>query len=326
VAPIAAVNQSRFGIRILRAETERILGGQWAGGAQGLSERAVFVVGGHDPVGSADQAHDVAVAVVGRHVPSRPASRFKVDPQQAANPSSSLEGAAKVQAPDIGTNQFSSLGVHFRNQVPSVVEEDQVGNRLAGVSVHNGFPNPAPQPVVLEGELIVRTRDVGTGGHLHEPVLAVPFVAPPAVLSQIAVIVVFEHFRIFWDKGVAGGGVVPGLDRDFGILGADGVVDRDNLVEIRSVAACGCAVDLDRGLRIGQAEDVDRPGHRAIGVLVQFIWLVRRHRRSASTGFLSIADVVKDVRQVLPGNFCAVGPIFDARDDLAQVVAATKLV
>ena len=39
-------------------------------------------------------------------------------------------------------------------------------------------------------------------------------------------------------------------------------------MEIRSVAACGGAVDLDRSLRVGQAEDVDRADHGALGVLV----------------------------------------------------------
>ena len=122
----------------------------------------------------------------------------------------------------------------------------------------------------------MRTRDVGTGGHAGQPVLAVPFVNPSAVLGQVAVIVVFEHFRIFWNKGVGGGGVVPGLDGDFGVLGGGGVVDRDDLVEVRSVATCGRAVDLDRSLRIGPAEDVDRPGRSALGVWVQQVHRVNR--------------------------------------------------
>ena len=52
------------------------------------------------------------------------------DPEQATNTSGVLEGAAKVQAPDVSANQFAGLGVHFRNQVPAIVGESGVADDL----------------------------------------------------------------------------------------------------------------------------------------------------------------------------------------------------
>jgi len=57
------------------------------------------------------------------------ASGLNVDPEKTADAAGALHGAGKVRAPNVGADQFTSLGVHLGNRVPSVVEEGKVNEK-----------------------------------------------------------------------------------------------------------------------------------------------------------------------------------------------------
>ena len=258
---------------------------------------------------------------------------------EAADSAGALGSAAEVEAPQVAA-QGGSCGVEFGDEVPTVVDESQVGGD--GWFVVDGFGDALGDAsalvVVAEFKFELAAAFNFGAAHFNQAILAVPPVVPAAVEEQVAVLVVVE-------VGASGGNVslatlgVGGFAFAFAFAGvegdgfdgcAGGVGDFYGAAEVGALAFGGFAVDGDGCVLVCSAGDVGDAGMvdgADLGVVggafgVADFGEVFAFGIGAVAGALAVADGVEGVLVLLPGDWCAVLPVALCGDHLTEVVVA----
>lgn len=275
----AVVNEAGFGVGVLRREAEGVAGGRRAAGAQGVAEGVVFIRGGKGPRRGVDEAHHVAVAVVG-HAQTGAGAKV-TDVQQPAHPTRPLQRAGPIQPPNIGADE-RAVRPYLSKQVPAVVEVLGValhrGVRGAVVAGADGFPHPPAQIIVhkLHAPCIGVGNDHGGEGklglHGDETILGVVGVVPPPIGGQVAVQIIRQHLGGRRGEAEAlgratgrGGNGQPGPD---GVVQV-GHIEGGKIVIVVPRDARAQTVDGHTGGCRSQAGDVHFAGIRATSILVE---------------------------------------------------------
>ncbi|OQC68318.1 MAG: hypothetical protein BWX48_00094 [Verrucomicrobia bacterium ADurb.Bin006] len=125
------------------------------------------------------------------------------DGQQPAHAARALHRPAQIQAPQVRLAD-GRCRIEAGEQVPAVIHVSHVVGGVAapGRVVPHPLPDAPPLVVVVELQRNLRPH-ASRGRQLHQPVLRVPGVRPPAVAGQVAIGVIDEGFRILRQQQTA---------------------------------------------------------------------------------------------------------------------------